>query len=400
MELSKEAYQLIVKFVSSKTDLCVLARVSKAFRPAAERALYNTIYMRDPATTVTLCNLLATSEQRASYVDAITVFARVNDDDNDKDDEDDSEESEEDVGGDGLPEAYWTSLAAALRRTTRLRFLNLHIESAAQGGWILQGCTFQLRAFHCDLTWDGDLAEFLGNQRNLDDLFIADFASATDPSSAPSPSVSPTPLPSTSTSSPPPAPLPAPPPALDPRSLPSLSTLECSFTEAVLALAPGRPLVRLKTCFSRDRLPEKHAELVALLESLSRSSKPLRALDLADSAYTEDFSLAVLAQISRRLPELRYLGTLVLPVGKERLQFFGMLMRLRKLRTIELEVSDWDPAPTPPALRALASELRLYRPSIACVVFVQDFTRTVVRAMNGICVIDAETNSDNLWREM
>jgi hypothetical protein len=77
-----------------------------------------------------------------------------------------------------------------------------------------------------------------------------------------------------------------------------------------------------------------------------------------------------------------------------------MLMRLRKLHTIELEVSEWDPTPQPHALRALASEVRLYCPSIVCIVFVQDFERTVVRVMNGFCVVDNDTITDNLWREL
>lgn len=90
-----------------------------------------------------------------------------------------------------------------------------------------------------------------------------------------------------------------------------------------------------------------------------------------------------------------------LVVVRQRLQFFGLLMRLRQLHTIELEVSDWDPVPTPQALRALASELRLYCPTVTCVVFVQDFERTVVRARtNGICFVDVETNADNLWRDL
>lgn len=75
-------------------------------------------------------------------------------------------------------------------------------------------------------------------------------------------------------------------------------------------------------------------------------------------------------------------------------------MRFRKLLAIELEVSEWEPAPSPQAMRALASELRLYCPSVKCTVFVQDFERTVVRVINGFCTVDQATNADNLWREV
>ena len=83
----------------------------------------------------------------------------------------------------------------------------------------------------------------------------------------------------------------------------------------------------------------------------------------------------------------------------QRLQFFGLLMRLRKLHTIELEVSHWDPPPSPQGMRALANELRLYCPTVMCVVFVEDFERTVIRVMNGFCAVDYDTNTDNLWRD-
>lgn len=75
-------------------------------------------------------------------------------------------------------------------------------------------------------------------------------------------------------------------------------------------------------------------------------------------------------------------------------------MRLRKLHTVELEVSDWEPPPFPQALRALANELRLYCPTVKCFVFVQDFERTIVRVINGICTVDHGAVADNLWREV
>ncbi|KAG6822558.1 hypothetical protein H0H93_005313, partial [Arthromyces matolae] len=66
-----------------------------------------------------------------------------------------------------------------------------------------------------------------------------------------------------------------------------------------------------------------------------------------------------------------------------RLNFYALLMQLPRLRCIEVEVSEWVPAPTSPAaLRALASELRLYNPNVTRVVFVKDFERTVVTAFN------------------
>ena len=469
MELSREAYQIIVQNIGSKAGLCTLARVSKPFQFAAERALYNTLYMRDPETTVHLCKLLASRSRLATLVDALTVFAsegRTRDDLYERDNEDGpGDESEESSGEKQLPDDYWGSLSGALQSTSRLRFLNLHIDGDPAHAWILRGCPFKLRSFHCDLSWDQDLVSFLNTQDRLQDLYLADYAVIStlvdadvpeikvhEPDSEPSPPGPPSSPPPTPTTQPGEQALPTvqysvvhPVTTIDERALSALSTLECSFAEAFSTLAPGRPVARVKTCFSREDNPGKTRELTQLLESLQQSTCPVRCLDLADSSYTEEFSLTVLGEVSRRLPELRYLGTLVLPVGREvrnefilngrfpcrcpssfnlyarsypaplprrerhetycrtpfqRLQFFGLLMRLRKLHTIELEVSEWDPAPLPHGLRALASEVRLYCPSIVCIVFVQEFERTVVRTINGFCAVDKDTITDNLWREL
>jgi hypothetical protein len=94
--------------------------------------------------------------------------------------------------------------------------------------------------------------------------------------------------------------------------------LECTFTEAAATLVPGRPVTRLKTCFSSASIPAKRTELSSLVSKLSLSTRPLRTLDIADSSYTEEFSMEILRGIALHLPiveALRYLGTLVLPIG-------------------------------------------------------------------------------------
>ncbi len=76
-------------------------------------------------------------------------------------------------------------------------------------------------------------------------------------------------------------------------------------------------------------------------------------------------------------------------------------MRLSRLQCVEVEVSDWAPAPTTPAaLRALTFELRLYCPSVSRVVYVCDFDRVVMKVMNSRCFLDEEVNTDTLWREV
>lgn len=84
----------------------------------------------------------------------------------------------------------------------------------------------------------------------------------------------------------------------------------------------------------------------------------------------------------------------------KRLRFYALLMRLPRAQCIEVEVSDWVPPPaSPPAFRALASELRLYCPTVTRVVFVYEFERTVVSVVGGVCRMDPEISTDILWRE-
>lgn len=76
-------------------------------------------------------------------------------------------------------------------------------------------------------------------------------------------------------------------------------------------------------------------------------------------------------------------------------------MRLPHVQCVEVEISEWVPAPaSPPAFRALASEMRLYTPTITRVVFVNDFDRTVVNAVNGVYRVETDMNTDLLWREV
>ncbi|KAH9889896.1 hypothetical protein C8Q73DRAFT_765405 [Cubamyces lactineus] len=368
MALPPDACSLIVKYVSdSKTTLVSLCTVSRQFKVAAERSLYHTLQLKGHAFTITVCELLARTPRLAPLVVALSIHGQDGDSD---------ETSSED--GSDTSEAYWDALAGALRRTTRLHLLNFYFGGGGQmeKASILIDCTFQLRAFHCDLAWDEHLQSFLATQSRLSDLYLADFQSL-----AIAPSVT------TST------------------FLPKLSILECTFSEAAVALVPDRPVCRVKTCFTHSRLDEKRTELQIIVASLRQSKRRIRALDIADSSYDASFSLEVLAKVTgdaTLCAELRYIGTLVLPVdGQQRLEFYGYLMRLPQLRCIEIDVSDWDPPPTHAgAMRALTHEMRLYCPTVTSVVFVYDFERHLVRVEGHLAVYDEDATTDGIWREI
>ncbi|KAK0244670.1 hypothetical protein EDD85DRAFT_207831 [Armillaria nabsnona] len=380
MCLSLEAYRNIVKNVGSRADVAALCRVSKGFQYAAERALYNTLYMQNVGTTMLLCTTLTEQPRVAAYVDALTLHAGSSSENGSEDEGEEEEVPHDEI----LPQGYWTTISLAFRKLSRLRYLNIHIghDVPSSNTWILDNCPFHLRSFHCDLDWDTHLVKFLETQADLDDLYIIDYNdSLMDASVAPPSTTSP----------------------LSANSLPKLSTLECTFTEAAAALAPQRPLIRLKTCFSRSDPDAKRIEMTNLFAKIQLSTAQLRSLDIADSTYAESFSVELLSTIvgtSTTAHQLRYLGTLALPIaGRERLRFYGMLMRLPRLDCIEVEVSGWQPVPsTLAAFRALASELRLYCPTVVMVVFVHEFERTVISYMDGVYRIDEEVGPELLWR--
>ena len=291
MAVPPDACSLIVNYVVDSTQtLLSLCTVSKQFQRAAERALYNSLDLRGQDQTIRVCDVLSRTPRVAMLVVALSIYGQ----------EDDSEENDEEP--EPPPLEYWQTVSSALKRTTRLRFLNLYFNSGGQTdkAWILDGCTFQLRTFHCDLEWDHHLTSFLSTQTRLCDLFLADFRER-EPSPDPDATEPVRHLPIVSS----------------PEFLPKLSIVECTFSEAAVALVPGRPVGRVKTCFTHSRLEEKRDELRAIVDALRKSKKRLRALDIADSSYTADFSLELLSALTADAffcRDLRYVGTLVLPV--------------------------------------------------------------------------------------
>ncbi|EAU80908.2 hypothetical protein CC1G_03084 [Coprinopsis cinerea okayama7 len=388
MDLTLEAYSNIVGHVGRRSDITALCRVSKAFRRAAELALYKSIFLENTYQIRDLCVTLANSPRLASLVESLTL-SPVEDEEHGHSYED----GDEDSSLHELPDEYWLWISKALANTTRLLDLEIHsqIGPTSACSWIYpKPPVFQLRSLHCDFDWDDDLVTFLNSQHDLEDLYILDFkplipstATNDDTSSSTTSSKSMT---------------------IHDTAMPSLTTLECTFSEAADAIVPHRPISRLKTCFSKTEPSAKQAELTRLITTLAQSTRSLRSLDIADSSYNEPFTMSLLKTIVGNpvtSTSLRYLGTLVLPVsGQERLQFYGLLMRLPVLQCIEIEVSEWDPVPsTPAAFRALASELRIYCPSATVVVFVHDFERTVVTMSGGLRTVDDDPYTEHLWRE-
>ena len=300
-----EARQLIVQYSGSRGDVCTLARVCKDFQVVAERSLYSSLYLSGTGATMSVCNILASQPRVAAYVETLTIVGR-----------DDESVIEEEVLS-HFSEAYWRSVGAGIRSTHRLSRLTIQVDFIGNShhAWILDGCQFKLRSFHCDLAWDDHLVDFLNGQDELEDLYLLDFPYPADAeqttSTEPRPPLSPPPPPVRRVVSPVPR----------AGSLPKLSVLECPTTDAVSALVPGRPITRVKTCFATSDVEKKRRELTTLFVNLGLSTQPLLSLDLGDSSYNADCSLNLLrhcVSVDRTMDNVRYLGTLALPIdGRE-----------------------------------------------------------------------------------
>lgn len=293
-----ETCHLIVQNVSSRRDICSLSRVCRSFRVAAERVLYNTLYLSGSRNTMKLCETLAKQSCVSVYVEALTI----------------SRTDEEDKrGGEvALSTDYWNAIADVLCATTRLRHLTIHLEDVAgfEHAWILDECKFKLRTFHCDLDWDSSLARFLEMQTELVDLYLLDFP---HPDSCPS-------LDASSDSSTLSSQL-----DISPDSLPALSVVECPTTDAVETLVPRRPITRIKTSLSSSTPEGKREEMDRLFTSLRLSTKNILSIDLADPSYSSELSLLLLRCCTadcRTRAELRHLAALILPVDGPEVQTF------------------------------------------------------------------------------
>ncbi|KAF8268534.1 hypothetical protein EI94DRAFT_1144384 [Lactarius quietus] len=377
MELPPHVYSSIVRHVERREDLRTLCLASKILRAAAERKLYRSLDMREPSAIAMLCNILSERPRLSQMVVEFTISP--------------NEEGLYDNGTNyqthelqvsSPPSDYLASLYRALRRTTNLRLLYVHLSHGIplRCAWTLSNCSFRLHTFHCDIAWDAHLVSFLSTQLLLFELHISDF-NEDIPENAYINARS----------------------LRHARTIPNLSTLNCTFTGAVGTLVPGRPVTHVKTCFSGSGLKAKRVELALLLANLRLSTKPLHSLLLADESYTTPFSLELLSSLVKAfgpIPQLKFVGPLVLPVdGHQRLTLYGLLARLRELRSAELDVSEWEPPPVSfLALRALAREVHLYIPSVSTLVFVRDLEPIVLRAVGGIWSPGDDIIADTVWR--
>jgi len=111
-------------------------------------------------------------------------------------------------------------------------------------------------------------------------------------------------------------------------SLPELSILECPTTDGVSVLVLHRPITRVKTCFATSEVEKKRRELTTLFFNLRLSTRLLLSLDSGDSSYDANCSLNFLrhcVSANRTTDNVRYLGTLALPVDGREVWIFSII---------------------------------------------------------------------------
>lgn len=323
LAFSPEVHMTIVGHVRARGDLARLCRVSRAFRAAAEPALYNTLALtvgREPEEDA-LLRTLAGAPALAGLMDALSV--RI------------------------LPNAALGALARVLRAADRLRFLDITggglplAPGEPPPASIFEDTSFQLRTLTCDMPLDLRLFSFLARQDAMEDLTITgddDLEGATEVQDLSASIYQ---------------------PIMQLGALPALHTLECAARTAAI-LVRGRCIRRLHAWVDAE------GDFPTLTRALR--SIPVRPVALEVLCPDDAAALSLLYAAG---PETRYMGTIALPVdGDIRSQAYALLFRLKAVETLAFDVSCWQPLPTSHrALRALASEIRIYATRVRRVVF-------------------------------
>ncbi|GBE85459.1 hypothetical protein BKA93DRAFT_828851 [Sparassis latifolia] len=305
---------------SSQRDLFSLCLTSKALQRATEARIYECIFLRDMGVAYRACRaIVGRGGVRGAYVkrfwfsqDTRRLPPRTMVQ---------------------LPPQFWQAVQDALTKMVNLDFLLLN-DPANANTWVLSSPTykFQLREASFQLPWDAEMVAFLQTQNRLRVLHTED-------------SFEDGPL-----------------PAITPGKLQSLQV----YNGPVLVVAElmACPLTHLQIMLEEDTA----VLLGTVVTDLGRSMKTLRSLNVA--FMPEHYMLETLQLISTSVfaPTLRHLGILPIPYD-DRSEVHRCLMRLPALHVLEVDVFNWEPQPVEVFQRMLASELRIYCPSLRYVSF-------------------------------
>ncbi|PFH53270.1 hypothetical protein AMATHDRAFT_55015 [Amanita thiersii Skay4041] len=303
----------IVYWASSRpADLASLCRTCKVFQQSAEAKLYQNLMFLDPTRAYLACRAVILQSRYGSYVRVFWF----------------TQESRRQPQH--LSNTFWTALQDSLSRMPNLEILHLS-DSTFNNSWILDPSRlkFQLHEAKLRLPWDRHLVNFLQSQRKLRVLQIIDQMDDVVRLQ------------------------------IQPSTLPFLQVFDGNLMIALQFLAC--PLTHLQIDVDMEA-----PQVLKLLPRLALVQKTLRSLNIL--GLPDEVAIRALDFIAKSCPLLRHIGTFPYPIIN-RQRFYYILMHIHYLRTIELDIHRWQPLPSPAGQRALAAEIRMYRPTTQQVVF-------------------------------
>ncbi|KAF9465813.1 hypothetical protein BDZ94DRAFT_1159321 [Collybia nuda] len=313
MPLSPELYGRIASFAQTRpADLVALCLTCKAFQREAEIRLYENLVFVEPQSLHLACESIIQNERLGLHVRRFLF-------------------SHEMRRPPPLGQPLWESVKGALNCMHNLENLLLQ-DTTYSNTWIFDPAEikFQLREAKLRFVWDARMMNFLQSQRELRLLNISDnLADLTRPK-------------------------------LKPGSLPLLQIFDGMIITAIQMFSC--PLTHLQMRITGDS--KRHVPF--LLSKLFKVHKTLRSLSILH--LQDDQALDAVSAISAASLTIQHLGLIPLPITN-RHEFYHYLLRLHHLRTIQVDLAHWVPQPHVMPQRAIAAEIKMYCPSIYCVVF-------------------------------
>ncbi|KDQ12010.1 hypothetical protein BOTBODRAFT_46079 [Botryobasidium botryosum FD-172 SS1] len=317
--LPAEVHGAIISHISDRADLCNLSMVSRALLFEAERILFRKIVMRSLRDITTKCSWILQRPRLARCIRELSIMSSV-------------------TRKQGALHGVLRLLASALRALPALRSLKIYFHGVPLSSFACvlsrpEAFPFRLAQFACNFEVDRHLVSFLSMQRAISDLSLTALDTARQP-------------------------------LLLHDALPNVAAVDVPLVLAPAVLcgpSVSRACVRLPM-FSSDI---ENADRV--LAALQHTSGQLQALSFRDA-----ITFPLLQRIAPAVPELRYLGQLML-MGNDDKECLETLARLPRLEV--LDVFPNSVCQTEELQLALISRLAAVCPRISRVRFISSWLK-------------------------
>ncbi|KAI6041427.1 hypothetical protein EDC04DRAFT_2565716 [Pisolithus marmoratus] len=314
--LPAQVCERIVRW-ARRSDLVSLCLTCKALQREAEVKLYEIIMSGNTQVVFRACQSIISRARLGPYVRALYIFQNNG------------------HCRSALPEDFWGVVQLALSTMRSLQCLVIH-DPTYSNGWVLSDIShipFQLQEARLFFYWDRNFVRFLESQNQLKSLHIVD--GPDNDSSL----------------------------KLEVGSLPELQVFDGILMAAEHIIAVTTSITHLQVALDTN----SEADFLTFIPKLARltSLGTLSILHLPEYLAARAFPL-----IAATCCTLRHIGMIPLPLpGPNSNYFYRALLSMHQLRVLEVNTAAWTPQPTGIQQRILASEIRVYCPSIEYVCF-------------------------------